>query len=759
MERRIDEWEQGKGDRTAWAAAPRRGQASKAWALVLAVVALGAPGITSSSPAGAAELERFEYRRVGFGGEARLVLYAEHETQALAAARAAYARLGELDRALSDYREDGALADLRRSAGGAPCAVPSDLLRCLVPALEVAQASAGAFDPTIAPLSHLWRAARAAGELPAESAIAAARELVDHRELELDLEAGTARLARTGQALDLGGVAKGFAADELRAVLAEHGLGSVLVDLGGDLSLGAPPPGRGAWTVAAGSGDPRRATHFELRDCAIATSGPGEQHLDASGRRFSHLLDPRSGYGLQHARTVTVVAPTGAIADALASAASVLPVPAAEALVSRFPGARLWIEHGDAVPLFDGESLAGWTTVGGRYDGEARWSVEDGAITGRTGPDGAGGLLYTERFYSAFELEFEVRLDYPYDSGLFTLMLPPDSGLKGLQVTLDHRPGGEIGAIYADGFLEHRPEGEQFFRRGEWNRVRVRQTGFDPRVEVWIGDRLLTDYTLPPGTAGFARHGRIGLQVHGADSEAASRKVQFKNLWLRELPVFGEGQFEPAPTAAPGVARPTAAAAEAGWSDLLAEGLAGFAPRGDDAGYGCEGGVLTVPAAGHGELATVRDYTDFELTLEFELAPKANSGLYLRAARDAENPSYQGAEVQLIDDLGWEAAYGAALLPYQRTGGLYAVQAPPAEKLLHPPGKWNRLEVLCRGPRLAVALNGLVLYDLDTTQVAAEPPFAERPASGFLGLQRYGATAVEGPTALRVRNWFVRTLP
>jgi hypothetical protein len=98
------------------------------------------------------------------------------------------------------------------------------------------------------------------------------------------------------------------------------------------------------------------------------------------------------------------------------------------------PAQRAADEGPGPVQLFDGQSLRGWVTRGGRYDGNARWSVEDGCIVGRQGPGGEGGLLYTEKRYTSFEFSLEVKLDYPFDSGVFLRMAPEG---KGAQVTLD----------------------------------------------------------------------------------------------------------------------------------------------------------------------------------------------------------------------------------------------------------------------------------------------------------------------------------
>src|SRR5262245_44466926 len=147
------------------------------------------------------------------------------------------------------------------------------------------------------------------------------------------------------------------------------------------------------------------------------------------------------------------------------------------------------------VALFDGKTLDGWVTRGGRYDGDARWSVEEGCIVGRQGPNGEGGLLYTARKYASFELALEVKLDHPFDSGVFVRMAPEG---KGAQVTLDWRDDGEIGAIYSDGFLQHNADGAARFRRDEWNDLRVRCTGFDMRIRAWLNGAPLVEHELAP---------------------------------------------------------------------------------------------------------------------------------------------------------------------------------------------------------------------------------------------------------------------
>jgi thiamine biosynthesis lipoprotein len=146
--------------------------------------------------------------------------------------------------------------------------------------------------------------------------------------------------------LDLGGIAKGYVADKALMVLRKRGVGSALVDAGGDLALGDPPPGRKGWRIEIGGLKHRDLPVLELARCAIATSGDVEQFVEIDGQRYSHLIDPGTGVGLTTRIQVTVVTFKGMQADSLASALSVLGTERGTKFVQKLSGVRAYFVEG-----------------------------------------------------------------------------------------------------------------------------------------------------------------------------------------------------------------------------------------------------------------------------------------------------------------------------------------------------------------------------------------------------------------------------
>jgi len=273
-------------------------------------------------------LERFTFTQYHMGVDARLVLYAPSLEAAENAGRAAFARIAELDSIMSDYRRDSELNKLCEKAGGPPVVVSPDLFKVFQRARAVSIATRGGFDITAAPVIQLWRAARRTAKLPTADEIAAARKLVGYEEMTLDPATSRVRLAQAGMKLDLGGIAKGYACDEAQKVLKANGIASALVEMGGDIVVSNAPPDAKGWRILV-SGLPLSASDRlagrgsgggEIRlftNCAISTSGDTEQFVIIGGKRYSHVVDPRTGWALTNRVQATVVAPDGLTSDPL----------------------------------------------------------------------------------------------------------------------------------------------------------------------------------------------------------------------------------------------------------------------------------------------------------------------------------------------------------------------------------------------------------------------------------------------------------
>lgn len=288
-----------------------------------------------------AALTRFEFSEPHMGTIFRIVLYARDKATATEASKAAFDRITALDNTMSDYQAGSELMRLCQKAGGPPVEVSEDLFRALAASQQIAEQSGGAFDVTVGPVVRLWRMARQTHRLPDAERLRSALELVGYQKLRLDPAARTAQLLQPHMLLDLGAIGKGFAADEALAVLRRFGIRSALVAGGGDIAAGDSPPGKSGWTIGVASLEsaetpPQR--YVLLHNAGIGTSGDLEQHVLIDGKRYSHVVDPKTGKALEGRRSTTVIAPTGTASDALAAGVSVMGPQRGVELINSLPG-------------------------------------------------------------------------------------------------------------------------------------------------------------------------------------------------------------------------------------------------------------------------------------------------------------------------------------------------------------------------------------------------------------------------------------
>ncbi len=292
--------------------------------LALIVILLGLNPLTTSASA----LARFEFSKPQMGVPFRIVLYASSPEKAEAAARKAFSRVEELNQILSDYEYDSELSTLSRTAGS-HSAVPlsPDLWNVLSRAQALSAETDGAFDITVGPLTSLWRKARREKQMPSPDKLSLAQRSVGWKLLHLDPKKRTATLLTNAMRLDLGSIAKGYAVDEAMKSLKQSGIRSALVAAAGDILVSKAPPKRKGWDISVGAFDtPDSPQGFvlSLSHRAVCSSGDFFQKLEIDGKRYSHIVDPKTGIGLTDHSLVTAIADDAITANTWATAISVM---------------------------------------------------------------------------------------------------------------------------------------------------------------------------------------------------------------------------------------------------------------------------------------------------------------------------------------------------------------------------------------------------------------------------------------------------
>jgi thiamine biosynthesis lipoprotein len=287
-------------------------------------------------------LQRYRESRPGMGSTFEIIVYAPNEETAKRGLNAAFVRIEQLNQIFSDYDSESEACRLSHAAP-MPEAVPvsAEMFTVLDYSVQLSRQTDGAFDVTVGPVSRLWRRARRQKQLPAPERLKEALAGVGYQHLQLDAAGRKVRLAAAGMRLDFGAVAVGYAVDEALTVLIQHGLTRILVNGSGDMVLGDPPPGESGWRIGVAPLEPDQPPSRLLRlaNCGVSTSGDAWQFMEIAGRRYSHIVDPRTGLGLTTRSSVTVIAPNGMSADALATAVSVVGVENGLELIERTCGA------------------------------------------------------------------------------------------------------------------------------------------------------------------------------------------------------------------------------------------------------------------------------------------------------------------------------------------------------------------------------------------------------------------------------------
>ena len=287
---------------------------------------------------------RFEYTHQQMGTQIRLVFYTTNNDKADSVASLAFNRIDELNKKLSDYLDNSELSLLANQVKK-EVVVSDDLYRVLKKANGVSEATNGTFDVTAGTLIQLWKKTRKTKILPSKLQLEIAKRNVGYTHITFPKKNVVLLNANTMQ-VDLGGIGKGFTADEVIKVLELNGVTSALVDMGGDIRVSNPPPGKEHWVLAFSYYNEEGEEVIKkigLKDAAIATSGDMYQYVEINGKKYSHIINPQTGMALNNSIQVTTIAKDATLADAYASAYSVMAFDNNTANVSELPNLEIFM--------------------------------------------------------------------------------------------------------------------------------------------------------------------------------------------------------------------------------------------------------------------------------------------------------------------------------------------------------------------------------------------------------------------------------
>jgi thiamine biosynthesis lipoprotein len=281
------------------------------------------------------------------GSPFNIILYAPDSLSASQAATASFRLVDSLAFIFSDYIDSSELNRLCATAGkpNSRFIASPALFDILLQSRYAFEKSKGSFDITLGPVTRLWRKARKDKVWPSKEAVKEKLALTGFNKIKLDESGHAVYLQQQGMQLDLGGIAQGYIAQKVIELLREKNIQHALVDVSGDIAAIGAPPGSAGWTVAVnipGESERLLPKYLLISNQAVTTSGDVYQFMMHEGKKYSHVIDPRTGYGITSRKNVTVISIDCTMADWLTKACSLLPVKKAKKLANQL-GAKVLI--------------------------------------------------------------------------------------------------------------------------------------------------------------------------------------------------------------------------------------------------------------------------------------------------------------------------------------------------------------------------------------------------------------------------------
>lgn len=275
-------------------------------------------------PSSSQSLNLFKHHQVAMGTMIEIILMGGDEEGADQAALQAFQEIRRIQTLMSPWIDSSDVARINRSAGKEWVKVSPETMEVIKKAKEISELSEGGFDITVAPLVDLWREAREKKTPPSVEDVKGKLDLVDFKKIGIDPK-GKVFLKKKGMAIELGGIAKGYAVDKAFNVLRSLGYRNLIVNAGGDLRVGGTKNNQ-PWSIGIQS--PREPesilTRFPLSDAAVATSGDYQKFFIYQGKRYHHICNPKTGFPTEGWQSVTIITKDCMAADGLATAIFVL---------------------------------------------------------------------------------------------------------------------------------------------------------------------------------------------------------------------------------------------------------------------------------------------------------------------------------------------------------------------------------------------------------------------------------------------------
>jgi thiamine biosynthesis lipoprotein len=280
-----------------------------------------------------------ERRAPAMGTEVQIVIVTDDRPRAEAIIDAALAEITRIEELMTDWKESSQLSAINRAAGEAPVHVDRELLDLLEGSKAISALTDGGFDVTYAGAGRFWDFKAVPPKLPDPEDLRRGVKLIDYRRMKIDLRAGTAFLPERGMRIGLGGIAKGYAVDQASDLIHKAGFKDFALKAGGDMRVAGRWNGK-LWSVAIR--DPRDRggiiAVLPVSNVAISTSGDYERFFEIDGKRYAHIIDPHTGWPVDHTRSVTIVATEAWLTDGLAKGVFVLGAEKGIALIEKLHG-------------------------------------------------------------------------------------------------------------------------------------------------------------------------------------------------------------------------------------------------------------------------------------------------------------------------------------------------------------------------------------------------------------------------------------